>query len=140
MSKYQHYDDTDDEIMDQPEDEAQYEVGYMKPPTATQFKPGQSGNPSGRPKKQKSQQEIVQDALMGTVYVTENGQRKLRTRHEVIVQQQVNKAMRGDNKAAAQIMARADRIEHKAKTTGKIAEIKWIIVDHTSATPTENSA
>ena len=27
-----------------------YEVGYRKPPKATQFQPGQSGNPKGRPK------------------------------------------------------------------------------------------
>ena len=29
---------------------AKYEVGYRKPPTASQFKPGRSGNPKGRPK------------------------------------------------------------------------------------------
>lgn len=28
-----------------------YEVGYGRPPKATQFKPGQSGNPKGRPRK-----------------------------------------------------------------------------------------
>jgi hypothetical protein len=28
-----------------------YEVGYKKPPKATQFKKGASGNPKGRPKK-----------------------------------------------------------------------------------------
>jgi hypothetical protein len=27
------------------------EVGYRRPPVATQFKPGQSGNPAGRPKR-----------------------------------------------------------------------------------------
>ena len=30
--------------------DALYEVGDRKPPTATRFKPGQSGNPKGRPK------------------------------------------------------------------------------------------
>ena len=29
---------------------ADYEVGFGKPPKATQFKGGQSGNPKGRPK------------------------------------------------------------------------------------------
>lgn len=32
---------------------ADYEVGYGKPPRATQFKKGQSGNPAGRRKKEK---------------------------------------------------------------------------------------
>ena len=36
---------------DDPEVEAApYEVGYGKPPKATRFKPGKSGNPGGRPK------------------------------------------------------------------------------------------
>jgi hypothetical protein len=32
------------------DDRAGYEVGYGKPPKETRFKPGQSGNPKGRPK------------------------------------------------------------------------------------------
>jgi hypothetical protein len=28
----------------------EYEIGYKKPPRKNQFKPGQSGNPKGRPK------------------------------------------------------------------------------------------
>ena len=35
-------------------DNENYEVGYGKPPKANQFQKGQSGNPSGRPKKMKS--------------------------------------------------------------------------------------
>jgi len=31
-------------------DNADYEVGYAKPPQSSQFKPGMSGNPKGRPK------------------------------------------------------------------------------------------
>ncbi|MBL4544643.1 MAG: hypothetical protein JKP95_01895 [Oceanicaulis sp.] len=34
------------------QDQSEYEVGYGKPPKATQFKKGQSGNPRGRPKMQ----------------------------------------------------------------------------------------
>ena len=35
---------------DDPEEEPSYEVGYGKPPKATRFQPGKSGNPKGRPK------------------------------------------------------------------------------------------
>ena len=31
------------------EDKSTYEVGYGRPPKKTRFKPGQSGNPKGRP-------------------------------------------------------------------------------------------
>ena len=42
---------TQDNGDDDPEAEAEpYEVGYGKPPKATRFKPGKSGNPGGRPK------------------------------------------------------------------------------------------
>ena len=30
---------------------APYDIGYAKPPAGNQFKPGQSGNPGGRPKR-----------------------------------------------------------------------------------------
>ncbi len=35
-------------------DKPPYEVGYCRPPVDTQFKPGQSGNPNGRPKRRRS--------------------------------------------------------------------------------------
>lgn len=31
-----------------------YDVGYAKPPVGTRFKPGQSGNPKGRPRGQRT--------------------------------------------------------------------------------------
>lgn len=36
-------------------------VGYCRPPRASRFKPGQSGNPNGRPKRAKGQQEHFLD-------------------------------------------------------------------------------
>lgn len=40
-----------------------YEIGYKKPPKHTQFKPGQSGNPKGRPKKP----QTIEDAAIQTL-------------------------------------------------------------------------
>ena len=36
-----------------------YAVGYGRPPKATQFKPGRSGNPRGRPKGAKSEDTMI---------------------------------------------------------------------------------
>jgi hypothetical protein len=40
-----------------------YEVGYGKPPKHTRFKPGQSGNPKGRPKASKDFRSLLHRAL-----------------------------------------------------------------------------
>jgi hypothetical protein len=52
-----------------------YNVGYGKPPTDTRFKPGQSGNPRGRPKKNPSVAEIFAHELKRRRSIVEDGQR-----------------------------------------------------------------
>ena len=62
-----------------------YEVGYAKPPVETRFRPGQSGNPRGRPKgaKNKPQHinlETLHDIILSEAYrhvsITEGEKRK----------------------------------------------------------------
>ena len=77
-----------------------YQVGYMKPPRATQFKPGQSGNPNGRPKgKAMSFAESIEKELQATIIANEGGTPRRMSKLEAIAKQQTNKALRGDHKA-----------------------------------------
>lgn len=75
-----------------------YEVGYGKPPVATRFKPGQSGNPNGRKKKPKvdnSLKPVLREALSQLITV---GDKKL-TPQQILVMTLLNQAMKGDLRA-----------------------------------------
>ena len=75
--------------------EDDYEVGYGKPPKASQFKKGQSGNPSGK-KKPATLEDILKRVLAKQVSVTVDGNKQTLSMLELIVQSLVRKAATGD--------------------------------------------
>lgn len=88
-----------------------YDVGYGKPPTHSQFKPGQSGNPRGRPSGSKSLSTLLRKALNERIEVNKGGKRLKRTKLDVAIEQLVNKAAGGDLKAFIQLSQHLVRIE-----------------------------
>ena len=74
-------------------------VGYGRPPKKNQFKPGQSGNPKGRPKGARNIANLVDQELDRKVAVTEDGKRRYLSKRQLAARQQVNKAAQGDPKA-----------------------------------------
>lgn len=94
-----------------------YEVGYQKPPKATQFARGQSGNPSGRPKGIKNWATVLHGALEQKVTVIVNGTSKQVTKMEAATTQLVNKAASGDAhsiRLILQLMPSMEAIVNKA--------------------------
>ena len=77
----------------------EYEIGYGKPPKASQFKPGQSGNPKGRRKGAKGLKSDLRSELAQRVSITENGRAEKLTKQQVVVKQLVAKAAKGDMRA-----------------------------------------
>ena len=82
-----------------PNKQRDYEVGYGKPPRHTRFKPGQSGNPRGRPSGSKNLKTLLSEALNEPVTITENGRRRKITKREAIVRQVVNCSVTPDWRA-----------------------------------------
>jgi hypothetical protein len=91
----------------------EYEVGYGKPPVATRFKKGQSGNPSGRPPKKIAHEldpgKILQSIDNEEVVVKINGKRKRMPKAEIYFRQLFTKAIRGDLTAARLIAKMATK-------------------------------
>jgi Family of unknown function (DUF5681) len=87
-----------------------YEVGYRKPPVATRFQKGTSGNPSGRPKKLAQPLDpgmVLQSIDNEEIVVIDNGKRKRMTKAEIGFRQLFTKATRGDLTAARLIVVMA---------------------------------
>jgi hypothetical protein len=77
-----------------------YAVGYGRPPVASRFKKGRSGNPTGRPKGSRNVSSVIAAALSERVVVTQNGRRRSITKLEAACTQLANKAAGGDRQAA----------------------------------------
>ena len=80
-----------------------YDIGYGKPPKKGQFKPGQSGNPKGRPKGSKSFSTVLRDELGGFLTVKEGGKTRRVTKLEAVTKRLISKAMNGDPRAMAEL-------------------------------------
>jgi uncharacterized protein DUF5681 len=107
-----------------PSDEGEsYAVGYARPPAASRFRVGQSGNPKGRPKGAKNRTTMFNQALNERVVVTEHGKRKSITKQEAIFKQLVNKAAAGDHRAAQLVINEMREIEARLSSTETGREI-----------------
>ena len=74
-------------------------VGYCRPPVAHRFKPGQSGNPKGRPKRTRPLAKVVDDVMGHKVAVTINGHKRKVPVSEAMLMRLREKALGGDLKA-----------------------------------------
>lgn len=101
---------------------ASEDVGYGKPPRATRFKQGQSGNPKGRPKGSRNFATVLQEELNTRITVTENGKRRRITKRQAVAKQLVNKGAAGDPKAILPLLTEMRLLEGgSAGTSGEIA-------------------
>jgi hypothetical protein len=81
-----------------------YEVGYGKPPKATRFQKGRSGNPSGRRKGRLNVATIVDSVLSQKISGIEGGRRVQRHLLEVLIRTWAAKAAQGDMRAIERLV------------------------------------
>lgn len=85
----------------------QEDVGYGKPPRASQFKPGTSGNPKGRPRGSKNESTILREMLNEKLSLRQpNGRVKKIPALEGVHRKQLERALKGDVKSAAFVLNR----------------------------------
>ena len=98
-----------------------YEVGYGRPPQATRFSKGQSGNPRGRPRGARDTRTMFRQALNTKVPVNDAGRQRTMTRREVLVHKVIAKAASGDMRAMLPLMAIMEKLDGDAEGTTQVA-------------------
>ena len=78
---------------------APQKVGRGNPPKDTRFKPGQSGNPRGRPKGASNFATVLQQQLRKTVTIAVEGKPRRMAAQEVIALRLTQDSMKGSTKA-----------------------------------------
>lgn len=94
-----------------------YQVGYGKPPKASQFQPGTSGNKSGKKKTKPSVKDRISRALNERVPVTVRAKTKRMTKLDLMLTTMANKAAKGDIQAANFLLKHQDCADTESAET-----------------------
>lgn len=83
-------------------------VGYRRPPKATRFQPGRSGNPAGGRKRKASHKLLLdrfEELLAAPVDVTVRGRHKRMSQRDAMLLRLISDANKGNNQARRQVFA-----------------------------------
>src|SRR5215831_1578815 len=83
----------------------EYDVGYRRPPKATRFKTGQSGNPKGRPRGSTNLATDLSAELNEQITVREGGQARRITKQRALIKSLTAQALKGDVRATSALLA-----------------------------------
>ncbi len=85
-------------------------VGYGRPPKATQFRKGKSGNPGGRPKGSLNLATDLAAELGEQITVREDGRPRRVSKQRALIKSLMAKALQGDVRATAALLALYARV------------------------------
>lgn len=81
---------------------SEHVVGYKRPPKASRFKPGQSGNPKGRPRREQPEidrAEIFRRVALETIEIPTESRPSRMHRFEALIRRLRAMALNGDQSA-----------------------------------------
>jgi hypothetical protein len=100
-----------------------YRVGKGRPPIETRWKPGQSGNPKGRPRGSRNIGDVLTDVLKQRVVLTEKGITRKVLVLEAMFRRLVSDALRNQPQAMKFLMTMVDRYANTAKSELRLEEL-----------------
>ena len=96
-------------------------VGYGRPPVHSRFKPGQSGNPRGRPKGRLNFETDLKRTLQAPVTLNDGGKPRRVTTQEAMLLRLREKALKGEVKALDKLLSLAALTDNNAESSSKTA-------------------
>jgi len=102
----------------------EYKVGPGKPPKDTRFKPGHSGNPSGKRKRGDTCEDLLKEEMDRLIAIRENGKTVTLSKRKAFVKAVVNGAIQGNLRDEKILM-----MFEKPSETPRRGELKFIEVD-----------
>ena len=109
------------------DDRAAVGSGYRRPPAASRFRKGQSGNPRGRPRGSRSQQAPYEVVLGQMVTVRENGTERKLTAAEAFLLHITKRGLEGDSAAARASLAAIGEARARRLSSGEYEPIQFVI-------------
>ena len=98
------------------ESAGKYTVGHKRPPIAA--KPGGVGDPKGRPQKQKTAGQSLQESLMRPMRIKKHGRWMTKTAQEHMMDQLAEAAAQGEMRAIQLVFA----LQHRYKDSSDAAK------------------
>src|ERR1700676_4280281 len=109
-----------------PDDSEEGDVGYRKPPRATRFTKGQSGNLPGRPRGRR--REAPYEAVLGRmVTIREGGVERRVTGEEAFLLQLAKRGVEGDSAAARASLALIEEAWKRQSASGPLTIVRIIV-------------
>ena len=114
-------------------------VGYGSPPVHSQFKPGQSGNPSGRTKGSENLKTLFNRILDEEISLRDGAEVKKVSKAEALMRGVVVGALKGDPRNMAMLFRFAEQTGHFQEPSTNITEIRRVIVGWKDGSPDETT-